>query len=102
MRASTSHNPVDLHGLLQEQPYIFFYCHLPVNHYGFNGRYAERTNRGTLRSALVKLRAILVTDRKNLYSFEMLSISHCLDNRLTVNCEILATCSSTYSPVRTS
>jgi hypothetical protein len=24
------------------------------------------------------------------------------DNRLTVNCEILATCSSTYSPVRTS
>jgi hypothetical protein len=33
---------------------------------------------------------------------EMLSISHCVDNRLTVNCEILATCSSTYSPVRTS
>jgi hypothetical protein len=27
---------------------------------------------------------------------------HCLDSRLTVNCEILATCSSTYSPVRTS
>jgi hypothetical protein len=26
---------------------------------------------------------------------------HCLDNRLTVNCEILATCSSTYSSVRT-
>jgi hypothetical protein len=24
------------------------------------------------------------------------------DNRLTVKCEILATCSSTYSPVRTS
>jgi hypothetical protein len=32
----------------------------------------------------------------------MLRISHCLDNRLTVNREILATCSSTYSPVRTS
>jgi hypothetical protein len=32
----------------------------------------------------------------------MLRIPHCLDNRLTVNCEILATCSSTYSPVRTS
>jgi hypothetical protein len=32
----------------------------------------------------------------------MLKIPHCLDNRLTVNCEILATCSSTYSPVRTS
>jgi hypothetical protein len=29
-------------------------------------------------------------------------IPHFLDNRLTVNCEILATCSSTYSPVRTS
>jgi hypothetical protein len=32
----------------------------------------------------------------------MLRIPHCLDNRLTVNFEILATCSSTYSPVRTS
>jgi hypothetical protein len=32
----------------------------------------------------------------------VLRIPHCLDNRLTVNCEILATCSSTYSPVRTS
>jgi hypothetical protein len=32
----------------------------------------------------------------------MLRIPHCLDNRLTVNCEIVATCSSTYSPVRTS
>jgi hypothetical protein len=32
----------------------------------------------------------------------MLRIPHCLDNRLTVNYEILATCSSTYSPVRTS
>jgi hypothetical protein len=29
-------------------------------------------------------------------------LPHCLDNRLTVNCEMLATCSSTYSPVRTS
>jgi hypothetical protein len=33
---------------------------------------------------------------------ETLRLPHCLDNRLTVNCEILATCSSTYSPVRTS
>jgi hypothetical protein len=33
---------------------------------------------------------------------DMLRIPHCLDNRLIVNCEILATCSSTYSPVRTS
>jgi hypothetical protein len=32
----------------------------------------------------------------------MLRIPHCLDNRLTVNCEILATCSITYGPVRTS
>jgi hypothetical protein len=32
----------------------------------------------------------------------MLRIPHCLDSRLTVNCKILATCSSTYSPVRTS
>jgi hypothetical protein len=32
----------------------------------------------------------------------MLRISHCLDSRLTVNCEILATCISTYSLVRTS
>jgi hypothetical protein len=32
----------------------------------------------------------------------MLRIPHCLDNRLTVNCEILATCSSTYSTVRIS
>jgi hypothetical protein len=29
----------------------------------------------------------------------MLRIPHCLDNRLTVNCEILATCSSTYSHI---
>jgi hypothetical protein len=32
----------------------------------------------------------------------MLRIPHCLYNRLTVNCEILGTSSSTYSPVRTS
>jgi hypothetical protein len=32
----------------------------------------------------------------------MLRFPHCLDNRLTVNCEILATCSSTYSTIRTS
>jgi hypothetical protein len=35
-------------------------------------------------------------------SSEMLRIPQCLDNRLTVNYEILATCSSTYSPVHTS
>jgi hypothetical protein len=29
-------------------------------------------------------------------------LENCQDNRLTVNCEILATCSSTYSPVRIS
>jgi hypothetical protein len=28
--------------------------------------------------------------------------SHCPDNRLTINCDILAASSSTYSPVRTS
>jgi hypothetical protein len=33
---------------------------------------------------------------------EMLRIPNYLDKRLTVNCEILGTCSSTYSPVRTS
>jgi hypothetical protein len=42
------------------------------------------------------------TGRGGPQSCEMLRIQHCLDNRLTVNCEILATCSSTYSPVRTS
>jgi hypothetical protein len=46
--------------------------------------------------------AIPVTFRGGLYGCEMLRIQHCLDNRLTVNSEILATCSSTYSPVRTS
>jgi hypothetical protein len=43
-----------------------------------------------------------VTGRGGLWGYEMLRILHCLDNRLTVNCEILATCSSTYSAVRTS
>jgi hypothetical protein len=42
------------------------------------------------------------TGRESLYGCEILRIPYCLDNRLTVNCEILATCSSTYSPVRTS
>jgi hypothetical protein len=40
-----------------------------------------------------------VTDYGGLWGCEMLMIQHCLDNRLTVNCEILSTCSSTYSPV---
>jgi hypothetical protein len=43
-----------------------------------------------------KSKAIIVTGRA------MLRIPHCLDNRLTVNIEILATYSSTYSPVCTS
>jgi hypothetical protein len=37
-----------------------------------------------------------------LYGSEMLRIPHCLDNWLTVNCEILVTCSSSYNPLRTS
>jgi hypothetical protein len=49
-----------------------------------------------------KSKAIPVTGSGGLQGCEMLEIPHCLDNRLTVNCEILATCSSTYSPVRTS
>jgi hypothetical protein len=49
-----------------------------------------------------KNKAVPVTGRGGLWGCEMLRILHCLDNRLTVNCEILATCSSTYSPVRTS
>jgi hypothetical protein len=40
--------------------------------------------------------------RWGLWGCEMLRIPYCPDSRLTVNCEILATCSSTYSPVRTS
>jgi hypothetical protein len=47
-------------------------------------------------------KAIPWTGRGGLLGCEMLRIPYCLDNRLTVNCEILATCSSTYSPVRTS
>jgi hypothetical protein len=47
-------------------------------------------------------KAIPVAGRPDLQRCEMLRIPHCLDSRLTVNCEILATCSSTYSPVRTS
>jgi hypothetical protein len=47
-------------------------------------------------------KAISVTGRGGLWGCELLRIAHCLDNWLTVNCEILATCSSTYSPVRTS
>jgi hypothetical protein len=43
-----------------------------------------------------------VTGPEGLQGCEMLRIPHCLDNWLTVNCEILATCSSTYSPVCTS
>jgi hypothetical protein len=38
----------------------------------------------------------------NAHKNEMLRIPQCLDNQLTVNREILATCSSTYSPVCTS
>jgi hypothetical protein len=49
-----------------------------------------------------KSKAIPLTARGGLQGYEMLRIPHCLDNRLTVNCEILATCSSTYSPVLTS
>jgi hypothetical protein len=49
-----------------------------------------------------KSKDILVTGLGGLYGCEMLRIPHCLDNRLTVNCEILATCSCTYSPVCTS
>jgi hypothetical protein len=46
-------------------------------------------------------KAIPLTSLGGLYGCEMLRIPHCLDNRLTVNCETLATCSSTYSPGRT-
>jgi hypothetical protein len=47
-------------------------------------------------------KAIPVTGRGGVQRRETSKIAHCLDSRLTVNCEILATCSSTYSPVRTS
>jgi hypothetical protein len=48
------------------------------------------------------VKTISVTGRGGLWGCEMSRIPHFLDNRLTVNCEILATFSSTYSPVRTS
>jgi hypothetical protein len=48
------------------------------------------------------IKAIPVTGSGGQQGCEMLRIPHCRDNRLAVNCEILATCSSTYSPVRTS
>jgi hypothetical protein len=47
-------------------------------------------------------KAVPISTIGYLYGCEMLMIPHCIDNRLTVNCEILATCSSTYRPVRTS
>jgi hypothetical protein len=50
----------------------------------------------------VKCKAIPAPGSGGLYGCEMFRTPHCLDNRLTVNCEILANCSSTYSPVRTS
>jgi hypothetical protein len=60
-------------------------------------------NRNSNRVSTVHAsKAIPVTGLGGLQGCEMLRIPHCLDNRLTVNCEILATCSSTYSPVRTS
>jgi hypothetical protein len=48
-----------------------------------------------------KSKAISITGRGGLWGCGTLTIPHCLDNRLTVNCEILATCSSTYNPVLT-
>jgi hypothetical protein len=49
-----------------------------------------------------KVKLSPLTGHGDLQGCEMLRIPHCLDSQLTVNCEILATCSSTYSPVRTS
>jgi hypothetical protein len=49
-----------------------------------------------------KSRAIPGTGCGGIEDCEMLMIPHCLDNRLTVKCDILATCNSTYGPVRTS
>jgi hypothetical protein len=49
-----------------------------------------------------KSKPVPITGRGGVQGCEMLRIPHCLDNRLTVNWEILATCSNTYSPVRTS
>jgi hypothetical protein len=50
----------------------------------------------------LKSKATTVTGHGDPEGCEMLRDPHCLDNLLTVNCEILATCSSTYSPVSTS
>jgi hypothetical protein len=55
-----------------------------------------------LLNVTVNSKAIPVTGCGGLWGFEMLRIPHCLDSRLTVNCEILATCSSTYSTLCTS
>jgi hypothetical protein len=63
----------------------------------FNGIYQYELNKSKKKS-----KAILVTCLGGQLGCEMLRIPHCLDNRLTVNCDILGTCSSTYSPVRTS
>jgi hypothetical protein len=49
-----------------------------------------------------KSKAIPVKSLGGLWSCEKLRIPHCLDNRFTVKCKTLATCSRTYSPVRTS
>jgi hypothetical protein len=57
---------------------------------------------GVAESFIKKSKAIPVTGRGGLQGCEILRIPHCLDNRLAFNCEILATCSSTYSPVCTS
>jgi hypothetical protein len=58
--------------------------------------FVQSSNYLSLEAALSTCRMI----RKHvsyggLYGCEMLRIPHCLDNQLTVNCEILATCSST-------
>jgi hypothetical protein len=60
------------------------------------------TEKSDILNKKSKSNAIPVTGLGGLYGCEMLRIPHCLDNRFTVNFEILATCSSTYSPVRTS
>jgi hypothetical protein len=54
------------------------------------------------RQKRILKKTIPVTGRGGILGYEMLRIPHCLDNRLTINCEILAACSSTYSPDRTS
>jgi hypothetical protein len=64
--------------------------------------YRESGNTLTTYETSKKSKAILVTGLGGPQGCEMSRIPHCLDNRYTVNCEILAICSSTYSPVRTS